>query len=1270
MSCGVIRSLVRLVALFAVLASFSGCVKRVGSPTEQLEAAAADAGQPGASSRTLALAGWQAFLMTGDPKAARAFFDQALGVSNAEPWALYGQALLALRVASPTRALEAALDLVDRAPSHPLAAAAARLIFEIAGNASSTDDVITQRLTHTLEREGLGAEAAQLVRSSLGTVYQARNDLSRHAQIVADMGLPTSATLVGPFSPWHVLSASDRTGPEATGSLDTLGVGPFGPLEARTLRFADGRFLLAGEPPSGDVYLLVVDATVPEAGQYTVRTISSMDHAALVDGTTVLERFTWQRPAPNVMARTVKLAAGVHRVMVRMAKEDQLGQLTLALMRADGKPSGVTFQPAKGAAPQWAGVPLDPDEAAPQGAQAVYDAVVDEAGEALARFVSARDALGRNRDGAWKMLNGLPASVNAPVVNVLRAELSLQDRTVLAKVARGRATRDLEAALAKDPGFVHARLLTAQLALDDGRQLDALGILKLARNAAPKDTSPTLLQLQSRIELSLGLEAQAVTTAREAEAALPGTCEALLLRYDVARRRDAAQEADALLTATAHCPGALTRTAEHQRARGNLEATTATWRQLLARDESQVSVANALVKALVAQQKFDDAVAVLKNLRAQWPRNALLAKQLGDVYEQAGRDSDALAIRETALLLDGADLGLRRAVSRNQTGKELLAEYAITTEEALKAYEAAPGDEEANAAFLLDAAAIRAYPDGSQVDRIHVIQKALDQQGVQDIAEVNLPEGAQVLKLRTLKADGHVHEPESIDGKDTVSMPAVQVGDLVEYEYLYAHPTRGPSQPGFTASSFYFQVANQPNNWSTYTVVAPKGSGLKVDAHNMESGPPKVQGDLEVYFHEERRVRPYIPEPNGPVSGDEFLPFVSVGAGQTGNEGVVKAYADAFLDKGLITHEVEQFARTAAEGKQGLDAVKAVYAAVMAKLSGRDQGLSFSASASVSQDRGSRTWLLKAALTSLGFDTRLVAVHAFTADPAPHLFPTENLLPYVCVRVQLPEHQPVWLDALVRYAPFGELPEFAMGEREAYLLPEPGKPLERVKTPPTVNRPGKTVTLTLALAEDGVLTGKGEEVYTGFEAAQLAEGLESLSTDQRDQALQQALSRYFGGADMSGIEVDAKREVGASVRVTYGFTARRFGRLEGDKRMVFSGLTFPALLGRRYLMLSTRRTPLFLGTTESTRTVTTLKLPPGWALAGPVPEVNLRAGADLTKPASTFVRFEKQRDDVVTIEETLNVPQARIAPSEYETFGQFAGEVDLVQGRDLLVEKK
>jgi hypothetical protein len=56
-------------------------------------------------------------------------------------------------------------------------------------------------------------------------------------------------------------------------------------------------------------------------------------------------------------------------------------------------------------------------------------------------------------------------------------------------------------------------------------------------------------------------------------------------------------------------------------------------------------------------------------------------------------------------------------------------------------------------------------------------------------------------------------------------------------------------------------------------------------------------------------------------------------------------------------------------------------------------------------------------------------------------------------------------------------------------------------------------------------------------------------------------------------------------------------------------------------------------------------------------------------PYGQFERHEKLQGRVVSIEESYRIDMARVPPGDYERFGQFAGEVDLVQGREMLAEK-
>ncbi|MCY1044224.1 DUF3858 domain-containing protein [Corallococcus sp. bb12-1] len=1256
------RTFRRGLTALALVAGLTGCPRpsSVVAP-HVLESAAERAGQGDAEARTLAFAGFHAYLVAGDVALAQQRFDAAVQKDPGDPYALQGQALLARRKGQSDRALAASLELVKRAPRHPLAAIAARYMLDRVGTSRAEDDTILKGVDAGLTA-GAQGETAYLLRAARLSVASIRVDTATQSQALKDLGGASEATLVGPFSPFHVLSINEPLAPEKDGSFAGPFTGAYGALSARTLRSPDGRLDLGGEPGHGDMYALGIDAEVAEAGVYVLRTVSQTSHRVLMDGAPVLERNDWARTTSTVSVKAMELPAGKHRFVVRLAKDNTQGGLTFALLKADGSAAQVRLTAATGQAPRW-NATLDEAEAPSlfPSAEDLAQALQSEAGETLGAFLAVRDGLSRDPDGTRRLMAKLEAAT--PAVLTLRAEQAAQDRGIPSKVARGRATRDLEAALAKDPTNVAALLLRADLFLDDGQAATALDTLKTARDAVKPAGFPVHLLL-ARAALALDVDAQAETALAAAMEAQPGLCEALGLQYSLARRRDAVARTDELMKAQEGCPGADARLVEHQRTRGDMEATAKGYARLLAQDPDNLTNAAALASAYVSLRRYDDAAKVLQAVSIAWPRNTEVLKRLADVREYAGQGAEALKLREQALKLDGSDLPLRRAVERAKTGKELLAAYAIDGKEALKAYEAAPITGGSAAAYVLDAAAVQAFADGSIVNRIHTIQKALEQSGVQDIAEVNIPRGAQVLALRTLKADGRVLEPENFEGKDAVSLPGVQVGDSVEVEYLLAEGERGPAQPGFTASAFYFQIANQPNAWSTYTVVAPKGSGMKVDAHGMKAPPPEVKGDVEVFHYDARRVPPFIPEPDAPPTGNEYLPFVMVGAGETGNDGLARVYGDAFQDRWIRTAEVEAFAREAVGDKKGLEAVKALHAAVMKRFSGRDASLAQSAASTVAQDRGSRLSVMKASLETLGIPSRVAAVRTFNTDPAPYLFPADALLPYATLRVEVPGEAPVWVDTSVRFGPFGELPEAAMGEREAYLLPEPGKALEKVKTPPLKPRAGKTVKLTLEIGTDGKLSGQGEETYSGFDAAQIADAFEQLSAESRNQALQGAVARYFGGAELSSVKLERTEEVGAPFVLRYAFTVPRFGRMEGDGRMAMGPLTFPALLGRRYVQLSSRTTPLFIDDTEASRTNVTLTVPQGWKLSDP--QADLKVDSEFGR----YTRAEKQDGRTFSIAESLLLPRARITPAQYEKFSAFAGDVDLLQVRELFLVKK
>ena len=143
--------------------------------------------------------------------------------------------------------------------------------------------------------------------------------------------------------------------------------------------------------------------------------------------------------------------------------------------------------------------------------------------------------------------------------------------------------------------------------------------------------------------------------------------------------------------------------------------------------------------------------------------------------------------------------------------------------------EAPPG---ASAVRLLDFGAVQMFPDGGGVERVHTVARVFDKKGITKFGEAQLPADAQVLRLRTLKADGRVLEPESIPEKEGISLPGLEPGDAVETDYLRGIAPRGPEMPGYSLGAFFFRDDETPMGESTYETRTP--APPEIDAHNVQ----------------------------------------------------------------------------------------------------------------------------------------------------------------------------------------------------------------------------------------------------------------------------------------------------------------------------------------------------------------------------------------------------------------------------------------------------
>ena len=116
--------------------------------------------------------------------------------------------------------------------------------------------------------------------------------------------------------------------------------------------------------------------------------------------------------------------------------------------------------------------------------------------------------------------------------------------------------------------------------------------------------------------------------------------------------------------------------------------------------------------------------------------------------------------------------------------------------------------------------------------------------------------------------------------------------------------------------------------------------------------------------------------------------------------------------------------------------------------------------------------------------------------------------------------------------------------------------------------------------------------------------------------------------------------------------------------MVLGPLTYATYLGRRYVQAAERRLPLFIEATEAVHSRVTLTLPSGFMLDAPLPKAQVEGAF------GHFTRAEGLSGNRLSVEESYRLGMARIPVARYDGFAQFAGEVDLLQSRDVVLRRR
>lgn len=1265
-----------------------------GSPAARLaQAERAAAARPG-DSLPQARAGFLRYLIASDPAGARAFFERALQAAGGRErdegaaLALLGLAELdkdRLETLAAARGWAGALERTPRASEAPIAELCARRLLEVQGDSAAIDDAVRDaaRASDRAARDGDGlpGRAAHLLREAAARIEGERasdaDGLAREAESWRAAGAIQHFRLAGPYAALRLGDLS-RVLPLDTAALSLApSRGPAGPVQERTVEVPDGDVGLDGEPAEGDVFYAASDVTLSRGGDY----LATIEGAAAIelrlDGAVALARIPWPREVPRAQSAAVSLSKGRHALLVRFSRAEG-AEFRVSLSRADGAPSDAASRSpkrvsgARTAAPCGLGQgcaqkPAFPDDGGLRGyAERV---LARDGGDPFAAWLLSRATLADDKPAARAAVERLVAAAGASAPALMeRQALVRSDAETPDRIARSRALADLSLALGKDPALLRARLAAASLQRESERYAEAGQELDRAALGLPEVPVQVLLA-RARLVEAQGNAARSLSLAREA-LAREERCDARMLVFELVRREGAQAEARKLAESLQGCAGGRGILVSLLREAGELARAEQLLRLAAAARPAQVARREQLADLLLARKKEAEAASVLREAAALSPRNPEPLRRLAGILDATGDREAADEVRARALRLAPGDLQLRRQLA-SARGETLLAwsqrdglSLARRPPLALP-----PGEAQPSAELLLDHGAVQVFDDGGAVERVHSVARVLNKRGIARFGEVQLPSDAEILELRTLKADGRVLEPEAIPGKDAISMPGLEPGDAVEVDYLRGVSPRGPDLPGFSLGPFFFRDEETRLAESTYEIRAPEGSGLEIDAHNLGAVPGVVRADGEARFSfSARDVRPTPAEPSAPPEV-ETLPWVQAGAG-SGEAALVASMADWVLLRARPSHAVDALARDAGSGTPRSKAER-IAAAIAQAVRGRSTGSDFSAPAAhvLALGRGNRLLPLQAALRSAGIRSHIALVRPFGADPAPYRFPRGDRFTYAVLRVELPEG-PAWVDPSLRLAPFGQLPPWARGQ-PAWLLPEPGEAPVQVRTPGEPTLPGgadgpgagdgRALAFELSLSADGSASGTGRDEHRGFDAATLKDTLERLGQDERKQAVEAMLGRALRGVELDRLTAEGEGEGGGAATLVYalhGGLARKDGAA-----LQLPASIFPARLRRRWAKKAERALTLLVDQPESTDVQSTIALPAGMHLrAAPAPIA-------LETPFGRYAWEAREEAGSVRVRETLRLPQQRIAPQLYPGFAAFARAVDEAQERELRISR-
>ncbi len=570
-----------------------------------------------------------------------------------------------------------------------------------------------------------------------------------------------------------------------------------------------------------------------------------------------------------------------------------------------------------------------------------------------------------------------------------------------------------------------------------------------------------------------------------------------------------------------------------------------------------------------------------------------------------------------------------------------------------------------NAARVLDYSALWVHPDAASEMLEHEILRIQSQEAIGEQAEQAPPTGL-VLHLRVIKPDGSVLEPEPVGGKQTLTMPHLEVGDYVEIEHISEEAGDGEKGRRYRGPEWFFREPDKGYWRSEFIAVTPKDRVLEVETRG--SVPPPAQRTVGDFDERRWRVDLSPPAPKEPDSPplQEFLPSVRLGWGislsDTLGRLVDLASQETPLDPRLRKRALE-IVKGAPAGRVD-EQVRLLYEEVAKSVA---DGNESDGRRVLTGKSGSRQAAFQYLVRELGIPIEAALVkNRLATKPLGKLSEVES---YDGVLLRIETGRTVaasagggagvrWLTVRDKFAPAWYVPAEYRGQPAIRLVP--GTPEDT--TPTTGGNDGVVFEGRATLRADGGASVDLAQRFEGKAGIGIRNVLDKVPGAQLHDFLESALvARSLPGARLKDFSIEHKEDPSAPLIVHVKAEVPELARHTSAGLVI--GSLFPMNL-TELASLAERQTPLLIQLAFHVEVHFEIVTPDSMHLPASLPPVEVRDGE-----RSVAVR-DVVRGHSLLLDRVVDIPAGRVQPgADYARYVRFIHDGDNLVQRELLLGK-